>query len=93
MLHLDKRQIGEGSSNVPVAEQIQKVEVRSRIKNNSENLKFFRRAFGATLVLTFGVIYLQGLGIFHLSDGIIYSLCTATVGELAGLFTLSIRQK
>jgi hypothetical protein len=93
MWHVEKSQFSESSSSNSVAEQIQKVEAKNRIKNNSEDLKFFRRAFGATLILTFGVVYLQGLGIFHLSNGIIYSLCTATVGELAGLFTLSIRQK
>lgn len=82
-----------GVANRTLEIQLQKAEAKSRVKNTTENLKFFRRAFGATLVLTFGAVYLQGLGAFHLSDGIIYCLCAATVGQLAGLFVLVLRQK
>ena len=93
MLRIQKTQTGENSGHVSLTEHIQLVKVQSRVQNNLANLKFFRRAFGTTLLLTFGVVYLQGLGIFHLSDGIIYSLCAATVGQLAGLFVLVLRQK
>jgi|ERR1017187_9844196 hypothetical protein len=93
MLQLPKIQTGKNSSNVSIAEHIQIVKVQSKVQNNAENLKFFRRAFGITLLLTFGVVYLQGFGAFHLSDGVIYTLCAATVGQLTGLFVLVLRQK
>lgn len=93
MLDFEKNQAGGGLGNVSVADQLHKLETKSRVKNHSDNLKFFRRAFGFTLVLTFGVVYLQGAGVFQLSNGIIYSLCCATVGQLAGLFVLVLRQK
>jgi hypothetical protein len=92
MLQLQKTQSDEVSSGVSVAEQLQCLKVESKLQNNYQNLRFFRRAFGITLLLTFGVVYLQGFGIFHLPDGIIYSLCTATVGQLAGLFVLALRK-
>jgi len=92
MLDFEKNHASEGPSKVSVADQLHKLETRCRVKNHSENLKFFRRAFGVTLALTFGVVYLQGAGVFQLSNGIIYSLCAATVGQLAGLFVLVLRR-
>jgi len=93
MLDLQKDRPEEASTKASLAEHIQMLELRSRVKNNSENLKFFRKVFGITLLLTFGVVYLQGFGAIHLSDGIIYSLCGYTVGQLTGLFVLVLRQK
>jgi hypothetical protein len=93
MLNLQENKTLGISVQESFAQGIQKAEFKNRVKNNSENLRFFRWAFGATLLLTFGVVYLQGYGVFHLSDGIIYSLCGATVGQLAGLFVLVLRQK
>ena len=93
MFKIQKIESSESSRNVSLAELLHIVKTQSRIQNSFENLRFFRRAFGTTLLLTFGVVYLQGLGICHLSDGIIYSLCAATVGQLAGLFVLVLRQK
>jgi hypothetical protein len=93
MLRLIKNQNGEGFKNLSIQKRLQIFRVQSRAQNNSANLRFFRRAFGFTLFLTFGAVYLQGLGIFHLSDGILYSLCAATIGQLAGLFVLVLRQK
>ena len=92
MLTLEKTQSDEESSNFSLTERLQFIKVESKLQNNYQNLRFFRRAFGLTLLLTFGVVYLQGFGIFHLPDGIIYSLCTATAGQLAGLFVLALRK-
>ena len=93
MLRKQNNQSCENCSSVTLTEQLKVAVVQSRVHNNSANLRFFRRAFGITLLLTFGVVYLQGFGAIHLSDGIIYALCTATVGQLAGLFVLVLRQK
>lgn len=93
MLNLQKNQALEISTRVPIREHLQILKVQSKVQNNCENLKFFRRAFGASLLLTFGVVYLQGAGFFHLNDGIVYSICGATLGQMAGLFVLVLRQK
>ena len=93
MLRKEKYQRCEGCSSLPLAKQLEIAVIQSRVQENSANLRFFRWAFGGTLLLTFGVVYLQGSGKFHWSDGIIYALCTATVGQLAGLFVLVLRQK
>jgi hypothetical protein len=74
--------------------EIQKTEIRSRIKGNARNASFLRKAFGFTLALSFAAIFCQGFGLwgFHLSDTILYLLVAATIGEVAGLVAIAIQK-
>jgi len=93
MLKLQKSQPGKKARIWSLAKRLQIFKVTNSVQNNIENQKFIRRAFGASLLLTFGVVYLQGLGVFHLTDRVIYSLFAATVGQLPAIFVVAIRQK
>jgi hypothetical protein len=78
-----------------VAEYVRKIEVRSGIKIRTEAAEFLRRAFGLSLCMSFTVIFLQGFSLwgFHLSETFLNWLGAATVGQVAGLFAMVLRQK
>jgi len=69
-------------------------ETRAAIRLRTQAFCFLRRAFGFSLGATFGIIVLQGFHLwgFQLSDGFLNWLGVATVGQVAGLFTMVLRQ-
>jgi hypothetical protein len=60
-----------------------------------ETVRFLRRAYGCTLSVTLIIILLQGfkLGGFTLPDSFLHWLGAATVGQIAGLFTMAFRSR
>lgn len=67
------------------------VEVLSDIARKDQIVQFLLRAYGGTLMATFGLFYLQGFGLVHLPQPTLHWLGAATIGELTGLLALTIR--
>lgn len=79
----------------PLADEgTRKAEARSNIKIRAQAAVFLRNAFAFSLLMTFGVIFLEGFGLwgFHLSESFLNWLGAATVGQVAGLFAMVIRK-
>ena len=72
-----------------------KAEVRSNVRVRTESAAFLRKAFAFSLLMTFGAIFFQGFQLwgFHLSETFLNWLGGATVGQVAGLFAMVLRQK
>jgi hypothetical protein len=69
-------------------------ESRAAIRLRAQAFCFLRRAFGFSLVTTFGIIFLQGFHLwgFQLSDAFLNWLGGATVGQVAGLFAMVVKR-
>jgi hypothetical protein len=74
---------------------VHKLEVRGAVRIRAESAVFLRRAFGFSLAMSFGVILCQGFHLwgFHLTESFLHWLGGATVGQVAGLFAMVLRQK
>ena len=68
--------------------------LRTEAQVRTESAVFLRRAFGFSLVMTFAAIFCQGFhwGGFHLSEPFLNWLGAVTVGQVAGLFAMVLRQ-
>lgn len=79
----------------PLDAFVRKVEVRSNVRVRMESAAFLRKAFGFSLLMTFGAIFFQGFQLwgFHLSEPFLNWLGGATVGQVGGLFVMVLRQK
>lgn len=78
-------------SFVGTKEWIKTVEVLQRIEHQRTLRTFVTRTFGWSLLGTFVAIFLQGLGVLHLDAKLLVALGTATVGQIAGLVTLVVK--
>lgn len=74
-----------------VAELIKKERALSDIGIRERIVGFLLGAYGFTILATFGLFYLEGLGMISLGKSIMNWLGGAVIGELAGLFSLVIR--
>lgn len=85
----------ETERNQKATEPAELLREKRRLATESKNAQFLRRAFGASLILTYACIFLQGFGIlgFHLTEQFLNWLGGATIGQTAGLFAMVLRQK
>jgi len=74
-----------------VEEFIRKERALSDIGIRENIVRFLLGAYGFSLVATFGLLYLEGLGWISLGKELMNWLGGAIIGELAGLFALVIK--
>ena len=70
-------------------------EMENRLEMRSRNAAFLRKAFAVSLTVSLGAYVLQGFQFkgFHLSEASLNWLGVATIGQIAALFAMVIRQK
>ncbi len=74
-----------------IEEFIKKERALSDIEIRETIVRFLLFAYGFSILATFGLFYLKGLGLISLSESLMNWLGGAILGELAGLFALVIR--
>lgn len=72
---------------------IERTQAQAALKLRARVCRFLFKAFSGSLAATFGIILLQGFGLwgFHLEAGFLNWLGAATVGEMAGLFAIVVK--
>lgn len=73
---------------------VSEIAAKSKIAIHNRNAKFMRSAFGYSLAVYLATLLLQGFQLwgFHLPESILVTFGAVTVGQLAGLFTMIIRE-
>jgi hypothetical protein len=76
-------------------ELLDQTETESKLEMRTRNAAFLRKAFGVSLSVSLGAYALQGFQFtgFHLSETSLNWLGVATIGQIAALFAMVIRQK
>jgi hypothetical protein len=72
---------------------IERFKARANIRLRADMARFLRRAFGWSLVATFGLYFCQGFHVlgFALSEAEMHWLGGATIGQIAGLLAVVVR--
>jgi hypothetical protein len=83
-------------SHLNLKDSLHKAEVEQRLRLQKHNAAFVRWAFACSLFVTLGAYVCQGFHQFtgfQLSDQSLNWLGAATIGQIAGLLAIVIRQK
>ena len=87
----DEQRTSQSRTTVQVKNWVTEVTTRHQIELQKLIVIFLLWAYGLLLVVTVGVIFLQGFKVrgFQLDSGFLKWLGGATVGEVGGLLTLT----
>ena len=82
-----------GQLPVPVKDWVTKATTENTIDLQQKIVAFLLRAYGALLLASVAIFFLQGFNLwgFKLSETVLKFIGTATIGEISGLVTLTIR--
>lgn len=87
----EEKEVGSEKEELAIEEFIQKERALSDIGIRETIVRFLLWAYGFSIVATFGLFYLEGLGRSSLGKELMNWLGGAVIGELAGLFALVVK--
>jgi len=86
-----EREVASEKEKLAIEEFIRKEKALSDIEIRENIVRFLLWTYGFSIVATFGLFYLEGLGWSSLRKELMNWLGGAVIGKLAGLFALVIK--